>query len=131
MRWPFRRILLWRVFATMERSFRPERARGLEAVVHYLIRRPRGGGDRYEVVIGGGACRVSRRVQQEPNVSLELDGPDFLKLMTGNAGGPGLLLRGRLRVGGSLTLALRLPRLFRIPRPRPEPEEDPEATEEY
>jgi hypothetical protein len=98
----------------------------MSAVVHYEIWRPRGGFDLYEVVIEKGGCRARRGAKRTPQVTLELSGPDFLRLMTGNAGGPGLLLRGRLRVRGSLTLALRLPRLFRIPRPESALEEEPE-----
>ena len=40
---------------------------------------------------------------------------DFLKLVTNNASGPMLFLRGRLKIDGDLMLASRLTGLFRIP----------------
>ena len=40
---------------------------------------------------------------------------DFLKLVTNNASGPGLFLRGRLKLDGDVMLASRLAGLFSVP----------------
>jgi hypothetical protein len=53
-------------------------------------------------------------------VILEMDSVSFLRLVGGAAGAPGLVVRGRLRVGGDLLLAARLPTLLKIPRTRDE-----------
>lgn len=49
-------------------------------------------------------------------MTLKLKPLAFLKLVTGNAEGPMLFLRGKLKIDGDLMTAARLTDLFAIPR---------------
>jgi len=111
-----RPVVLGEIFGRMAEHFRPEEAAGIDAVVHFkVLDRPGGGYDHYEIVVRDGACRVSERPGLPPRVTIRIKPVDFLKLVTDNASGPVLFLRGRLRLDGDVMLASRLTGLFRIP----------------
>jgi putative sterol carrier protein len=117
MRGPLRGVLLWQIFRTMRRRFDPDQARGIDAVVEFRIRRSRGGRvDRFQVVIADGRCTTASAGGGVPTVTLDMGAVTFLRLVSGADGALRLVLRGRLRVGGDLFLAARLPQLLNIPR---------------
>ncbi len=120
MRSEMRGQILDQVFARMREHIKGERAKSIDAVVHWKIGgRPDGGEDVYEVVIRGGGCEVSSDPKEQPRVTLSLEGADFLRLVTGNANGPELFMTGKLRIEGDLAFASALPALFTIPRAQP------------
>jgi putative sterol carrier protein len=111
-----RPVVLGEIFGRMAEHFRPEEAVGIDAVVHFkVLDRPGGGYDHYELVVRDGRCVVSERPHAEPQVTIRVKPVDFLKLVTDNASGPVLFLRGRLKLEGDVMLASRLTGLFRIP----------------
>lgn len=116
MRSDQRPVVLGEIFGRMAEHFRPEQARGIDAVVHFkVLDRPDGGYDHYEIVLRDGACTLSERPLSEPAVTIRVKPVDFLKLVTNNASGPVLFLRGRLKLDGDVMLASRLTGLFSIP----------------
>jgi putative sterol carrier protein len=118
MRGPQRGFWLGQVFRAMPHQLDPDAAKGVEAVVDYEIGGRRDGGqDRWRVFIEAGRCRVARSPHGSADVTLTLDAASFLRLASGSASGPQLFLLGRLEVAGDLTLAMRLPALFRVPEP--------------
>jgi putative sterol carrier protein len=101
----------------LRQRFNPERAGELEAVVEFWVAGRRDGRSyNWQLVIDRGACRVSGALEREPDLTVEIDAVPFLKLVTGNAAGPALFLKGDLKLDGDLLLATKLPRLFRPPR---------------
>ena len=107
------------IFTRMVAHFRPDRARGLDAVIHWKIfDRPGGGYDHYELVIADGSCTLSDHPDNPPNVTFRIPPVDFLKLVTGNASPTGLALRRRLQVLGDLGLGRRVGTLFEVPSSR-------------
>jgi len=117
MRSKFRGQILDEIFGRMQEHFRADGARGVDGVVHFRITdSPEGDDDRYEVVIRDGACRLNRPPKNDPRVTLVVDPVNFLKLVTGNANGPELFLRRKLRIKGDLIFAAQVPGLFTIPR---------------
>ncbi len=116
MRSAGRGLVLDEVFARMERHFLADRARGIDATVHWRIGdRPDGGHDVYQVVIGEGACRLSEQPLADPSLTFTVGAVDFLRLVTGGQQGPMLFMRGRLKIAGDLPLAARMTSLFSIP----------------
>jgi putative sterol carrier protein len=114
MRGELRGQILDEIFRRMEEHFRADKAQGVDGVVHFHV--TDGGDDRYEVVIRDGACAVNNPPQHDPRVTLTVDAVSFLKLVTGNAGGPELFLRRKLKIKGDLVFAAQVPGMFRIPR---------------
>jgi putative sterol carrier protein len=109
--------ILTEVFRRMEEHLVSESARGVDAVIEWRLTRPGGGHDRWQVVILDGSCRVVRDGAARPRVTFTIAPVDFLRLVTGNAGGPSLYVFGRLKVQGDLLFAARVPALFEIPQP--------------
>lgn len=111
-----RDVILAEVFRRMPERLDRERAGDLHAVVEWrILDRPGGGYDRFQVAIQHGTCTVNAQPPDEPRVALTIHPVDFIKLVSGNASGPELLLFGRLEISGDLVLAARLPALFRVP----------------
>jgi putative sterol carrier protein len=101
----------------MRSRFNPDRAGELEAVVEFWVAGRRDGRSyNWQLVIERGRCRVTDALERDPDLTVEIDGVPFLKLVTGNAAGPVLYLKGDLKLDGDLLLATRLPGLFRRPR---------------
>jgi hypothetical protein len=104
------------IMARMPGQLRPDKAKDLDAVVHWKIfDHPDGGYDHYELVIENGACRLSETPEHEPRVTFRLKPAAFLRLITGHASGMRLALRGRLQVVGDVAFASRVNSLFEYP----------------
>ncbi len=120
------------VFRRMSEHYKADKARNTEAVVRWRIgygdRLPddhRDGGDaddadgdflRYECLLTGGTCTVSREPQREPRVTIMVGPVDFLKLAAGNSSAPTMFLTGKIKVAGDLGFAAGLTKLFQIPK---------------
>ena len=112
-----RGLILDEIFKRMQQHVRADRVRGVQAVIHWRIKgRPDGGVDEYQVVLENGQCTVSRELDREPRVAIELDGVDFLRLVTGGRSGPDLFMSGKLQVRGDLVFAAQVQGLFDIPK---------------
>jgi putative sterol carrier protein len=113
---PQRQAIISEVFRRMEAHFKPQVARGVDAVVHWKIRgRPDGGADHFEVVVRDGSCTTTDQPAQDPRVTLALDGVHFMRLVTGNASGPMLFMTRKLKIDGDLMFATRIQSMFNIP----------------
>lgn len=112
-----RRRVIAIVKRAMEQRFNADRAGEMEAVLEFWVAGRRDGrSDNWQLVIEAGGCRVYDALEREPDLTIEIDGVPFLRLVTGNANAPALFLKGDLKLDGDLLLASRLPRLFRRPR---------------
>ena len=68
------------------------------------------------MVIEDARLSGDRGARRDPDLIDRDRGVPFLRLVTGNAGGPTLFLKGDLKLDGDLLLAPKLPRLFRPAR---------------
>ena len=92
---------------------RPERAEGVDAVLHVkLWDRPGGGYDHRELIIRDGACTASEQPVEEPDLTLKVRPEDLRRIVTGEAGPKRLAFRGRLRAIGDIRLGMSLTDLF-------------------
>jgi putative sterol carrier protein len=72
--------------------------------------------DIYDLVLGEGHCRVTRRESDaEPRVTVTVDGVEFLRLVTGNSDALPAYFTGRLALTGDIVFAAQLMSSFRIP----------------
>ena len=110
---PMRDQIIGEIFTRMEAHYRG----GSEsAVIHWRITgRPDGGEDHWEVVVDKAICSTSSEPASEPRATLKLDGVDFLKLVSGNASGPMMFMRRKLRIDGDLMFAAQIQSMFAIP----------------
>ena len=111
-----RTLVLDGIFSQMAEHFHGEKAGHTEAVIEWqILDRPGGGHDRYQVVVTGGTCSVEKDGEHAPRVTFKLKPVDFLKLVSGNAGGPTMFMTGKLKIDGDLMFAAGVQSLFRIP----------------
>lgn len=91
----------------------PERAEGMEEVIHVkLWDRPGGGYDHRELVIRDGVCTASTEPAEEPDLTLKVRPEDLRRIVTGEASAKLLAIRGRLRAIGNIRLGMRLTEFF-------------------
>jgi putative sterol carrier protein len=110
-----REAILSEVFSQMEEHYRPGPAPA-EAVLRWVITgRSDGGQDEWHVALKDGSCKVSREPVGDPRVTFTMDGPTFLRLVTGNAAGPMLFISGKLKIEGDIPFAAQVQSLFEIP----------------
>jgi putative sterol carrier protein len=113
MEGPLRDQIIDEIFKRMEKHYR---GGGQSAVIHWRITgRSDGGEDYWEVVVANGTCATSPEPTSEPRVTLKLTGVDFLKLVTGNASGPMMFMRGKLKIEGDLMFSAQIQSMFAIP----------------
>ncbi len=115
---PMREQILDEIFRRMAEHFRADAARDTEAVIHWRIGgREDRGHDEFETVIADGSCEARRGITTEqPKVAFTIGGADFLRLVTGNAAGPALFMRRKLKIEGDLMFAASAASLFTIPK---------------
>lgn len=112
----FRERVLDEVFARAADFMDASQAPHVDARIEWRIGGTRSPGtDAFLMVIGSGGCSVSRDGSDTPDITFELGGVDFLRLVTGNANPAILFLTGRLRLRGDELLALEVARLFSLP----------------
>lgn len=90
-------------------------AASVQAAIAWEIAGPGRARDRFLLVIDRGECRAGRELDGDPDLTLELDAVDFLRLVTGTGDPTAMLLTGRLRAIGDGDLALGIARFFRVP----------------
>ena len=120
MRGPLRRrLVLGAIFRLMPRMVRRRALEREVAVVEWRITGRRDGRPDVRQLVIEGEAEVVRGAQREPDLTFTIDGVDFLLLVTGNASGPALFVRGEIEMDGDPWLAMRLPGMFALgSRPR-------------
>jgi putative sterol carrier protein len=116
---PLRERVLDEIFARMGAHIRSDRARDLQAVVHWRLSggAGEGGFDRYETAISHGSCTVSREMHATPRVTITIAPADFFRLITHQATPAVLFVTGRIKVKGDLAFAAGLIGFFDLPHP--------------
>lgn len=103
------------VFRRFPEFVHPERTKDVDAAIEWLISGPDGVEDRFLVVLDHGDCRSGRDLDAQPQLTLELDAVDFLRLVTGSGNPAAMFITGRLKVRGDGELAMDVATFFRIP----------------
>ena len=94
-------------------SFRPDRARGVRAIVEVRTGKPSARSPAKLELADGGCTPAAPR--DEPTVSLELEEGDLEAWLRGERQLVDLLVSGRLEVSGDVMIAVRLPDFFGAP----------------
>lgn len=97
-------------FEAMPGRFRPDKAAGTNAVIQYDVSGE--GGGTWHAVIKDGTCTVGEGAGQNPNLTLQISGQDWLDMLSGKQSGQMLFMSGKLKVKGDMGLAMRLGSMF-------------------
>jgi putative sterol carrier protein len=117
MRSPARRPILDGIFWQMPRLLDTQRAAGLRSSIRWCITgRADGGVDTYQLEIEDGRSHVIRGTQgPNPQITITVDGAEFLRLASGNSDPMQAYFNGRLVLAGDIMVAAKLASLFRMP----------------
>jgi hypothetical protein len=115
---PSRTAILGSIFMGMPRLFRPDVAGSATATTHWSITgQPGDGSDDWTVRVADGVCTVVRGHEGEPALGLTLGPVDFIKLITRTGNPVMMVMTGRLRTTGDLSLGARIASWFAVPTP--------------
>jgi putative sterol carrier protein len=103
--------LLDGVFASMQAAFNPAAAGDDSAVIQYDIN-SRAGEMRYQLKVNEGTCTVAMGAAEEPRVTLALNLPDFLRMVTGELNGMQAFTAGKLKITGDLMFSAKIATWF-------------------
>lgn len=107
--------VLDRVFEGMEQRFRSDKAEGVNATIQFVINDQQE--HPYKVDILGGSCSAARGTSGDPKVTISTDLVSFSRMISGQADGMQLFMRGRLKAKGDLMFATRIMGFFDRPTP--------------
>lgn len=96
----------------MPSAFMPEKAPGLNAVVHFKFTGTEAG--EWNAVIREGVCEVAQGIPHfKPTITLTMDSADYTDLMGGELDAEQAFMEGKIRLAGDSDVALRLIKAFK------------------
>ncbi len=117
----FRDLVVGEVFRRFPEFLDQQKAQRQRLHIGFHISgRPDGGADRFIVHVADGSCTVEADPPQgaERDATLLLDGPDFLRLVTGHVNPVRALMTGRLKLKGDRAKALAFNAVMDPPKAR-------------
>ena len=99
------------LFQAMQESFLPDKAKGVDAVIQYLVT-DEGKEYPYTLTIKDSACTLKKE-KAAAKVTLSIELVSFLKLMGAAADGTQLYMAGKLKILGDMSFAQRLASFFK------------------
>ena len=96
----------------MPGAFIPEKAQGVDAVIHFKFTGEEAGD--WNATIKDGKVDVSRGTHPSPKMTLTADSADYVKIFTGELDGMQAFMQGKLKLAGDLNLAMKLMQMFKI-----------------
>ena len=97
-------------FDTLPRRFVASAAKGMKAVYQFDISGE--GGARYQVIVNDGALDVQEGVHDTPHVTFRMGAHDYIKLTNGEMDGRKAFMLGKMKIGGSMALAMKMQDIF-------------------
>ncbi|MGE5251754.1 MAG: SCP2 sterol-binding domain-containing protein [Bacteroidota bacterium] len=97
----------------MPGAFLPEKAQGLDAVVHFKFTGAEPG--EWNAAIKDGKVEVAQGLpKRQPNLTLTADSADYVKIFTGELDGMQAFMQGKIKLAGDLNLAMKMMQMFKI-----------------
>ena len=97
----------------MPGAFLPEKAQGVNAVVHFKFTGAEAGD--WNAKIADGKVEVAQGAPANPaTMTLTADSTDYVKIFTGELDGMSAFMQGKIKLAGDLNLAMKLMGMFKI-----------------
>ena len=97
----------------MPGAFIPEKAQGVNAVIHFKFTGAEAG--EWNASIVNGKCSVAQGAPADKaTMTLTADSSDYIKLFTGELDGMKAFMEGKLKLRGDLNLAMKMMQMFKI-----------------
>jgi hypothetical protein len=117
MRSPARKPLLDGIFWQLPKQLDTKQAADLRTSIRWCITgRPDGGVDTYQLELEDGRARTIRGSDgPDPQLTITMDGVEFLGLVSGNSDPMQAYFKGRIQLAGDIMVAAKLSQLFHMP----------------
>ena len=91
----------------------PEKAAGVDAVIHFKFTGPEAG--EWNAVIRDGRADLARGIpNSKPTMTLTADSSDFINILTGELDGMHAFMQGKIKLAGDLNLAMKMMQMFKV-----------------
>ena len=97
----------------MPGAFIPEKAQGVNAVIHFKFTGAEAGDWNAKIADGKIAVAQGSPVDKA-TMTLTADSSDYIKVITGEMDGMTAFMQGRLKLGGDLNLAMKMMQMFKV-----------------
>jgi putative sterol carrier protein len=102
-----------KVFEGMVEAFLPAKAGGQSAVIQYDVNTP-DGKKSYQLKVADGKAQSLKGSPESARVTLTLNAPDFLRLVTGKLNGQTAFFQGKLKLAGDMMFAQTMQSWFKM-----------------
>jgi putative sterol carrier protein len=93
-------------------AFQPEKAAGMDAVVHFKLTGAEAG--EWNAVIKNGRCEVAQGLpHSRPTVTVSADSADLIQIFHSELDGAQAFMGGRIKVTGDMTAAMKIIEMFK------------------
>lgn len=113
---PTRMSVIDSIFEHMPRMFRADRAGDLRATTHWTITGKGVPDDQWTVRVGDGQASATRGHDGDASVSLSMGPVEFIKLVTRTGNPVMMVMMGKIKIKGDMSLAANIGNLFEVPR---------------
>ena len=101
------------VMEKMPGAFIPEKAAGVDSVIHFKFTGAEPG--EWNAVIKDGKVEVARGIPHfKPNMTLTADSSDFVKMITGEMDPMQAFMQGKVKLAGDLNMAMKMMQMFKV-----------------
>jgi putative sterol carrier protein len=101
------------LMSKMPGAFLPEKAAGVDAVIHFKFTGEEAG--EWNATIQNGKCEVAQGIpRRQPTMMLTAESSDYVKIFTGELDGMQAFMQGKIKLGGDLNLAMKLMQMFKV-----------------
>ena len=105
-------VTISELMSKMPGAFIPEKAVGVNAVIHFKFTGLEPG--EWNAVIKDGKCEVAQGIPHfKPTTTLTADSSDYIKMLTGELDGMKAFMEGKIKLAGDLNLAMKLMQMFK------------------
>ena len=106
--------VLARIFQGMQERFVPEKAKGINAEIQWVVT-DEGVEHPYTLKVSDGTVSVEKGRSASPRVTLTATLVPFLRLISGQENGVQLFMSGKLKVAGDLMFSQQVQTFFAVP----------------
>lgn len=100
------------VIEVMPQHFLPEAAAGMNATMQLDLSGE--GGGKWYMVVADQQIKIVEGQAANPNMTLTMTAADYLAMINGEANAMQMFMQGKVKVGGDMSLALKLQNLFKL-----------------
>jgi putative sterol carrier protein len=100
------------VIAVMPQYFLPEAAAGMDATLQLDLDGE--GGGVWHLIVADQKLDIHEGPAANPNMTLKMAAADYLAMINGETNPMQLFMKGKVKVGGDMSLALKMQNLFKM-----------------